>query len=193
MDVDDVIASPDDLVDTQDARAQAARFSINTIDIFDTPKPIKLGQWNPRELKETEAVKLKKSMEADDIRPFRFENMFNLIIDKRFVDPACMNTKIDGGNQDAPLLKLSEEGLAKAEVLYFAGGRHRIRAVQILKNERNEKLKQMQEQFRKEKKDGGNEKAIEKMEQAIKEQAAFISRLGKWGVILYDAGQSCLN
>lgn len=195
MKVDNNIKPQQNVLDIQDGRAQAARFSINLIDIFNSPKPITFGRWNPRELKESEAVKLKQLMIEEELRPFRFESMFNIIIDKRFVDPACISQSVEGGNQNAPMLTLSADGISQLEHFDFAGGRHRMRAMEMVKNERTEKLKKLQEQLRKEKDKAdkknenydGNEK-IKLLEEAVRDEGTYLATIGRWGVMLYDAG-----
>lgn len=181
-------------LDLQDGRAQAARFSINVIDIFNPPKPIVFGRWNPRPLRDSEANKLKNQLLIDEIRPFRFENMFNLIIDKRFIEADTISQTIDGGNQNAPMLKLSVEGIAALQQLDFAGGRHRVRAMEMIKAERSDKLKKFQDQLRKFKdkaEDTGEDRDAEKISQlelTIKEESTYLAKFGKWGVMLYDSG-----
>lgn len=196
MQVDAPNPRTEKVIDELDGRVQAARFSINVLDMFNPPKPIRLGVWNPRELKEGEATKLKNSLLTGAIRAFRFENMFNIIIDKKYVDPECIQHTIQGGNQHAPLLKLTEEGLAKVQHLDFAGGRHRLRAMDMIKNERAEKLKKLQDQIRKERNRASNlehdddrlNAKISRLDKAISDEAAYISKLGKWGVMLFDSG-----
>jgi hypothetical protein len=193
--VEEEVTTEHNVFDVQDGQAQAARFSINVIDIFNPPKEIVFGRWNPRALKETEANKLKQQFLLDEIRPFRFENMFNIVVDKRFIDPSTISLKIDGGNQNAPMLKLSVEGIASLSHLDFAGGRHRLRAMQMVKTERMDKLKKLQDQVRKLKDRNANKgeerdgEKISRLEATIKEESLYLSKFGKWGVMLYDSGE----
>lgn len=135
-------------------------------------------------------------MLTDDIRPFRFENMFNIIIDKRFVDPECICKTIEGGNQNAPLLKLTPEGISALAHFDFAGGRHRMRAMELVKAERTDRLRKLQDQVRK-LKDKAEDKGedvdanenVARLEESIKEEGNYLAKLGRWGVMLYDSGE----
>jgi hypothetical protein len=193
--LEEEVTTEHNVLDVQDGQAQAARFSINIIDIFNPPKPITFGKWNPRALRETEAGKLKHQFLVDEIRPFRFENMFNIIIDKRFVDPGSVSLTIEGGNQNAPMLKLSVEGIAALTDLDFAGGRHRMRAMELVKGVRTDKLKKLQDSLRKlkdraaDKNDDRDADKISQLESTIKDESTYLAKLGRWGVMLYDSGE----
>src|SRR5271169_1923566 len=149
--------------DILDASIQAAQFSINVIDLLDPPKPIRLGKWNARALKESEAIKLKTQMLMDDIRPFQFENLLRCVIDPKFVDPACVQPSILGGIHGAPALKLSAEGERTLATIDLVGGRHRKRAINLIKLEREDALNQMRESLKRheEKAEKGGAKADE--------------------------------
>lgn len=181
------------VLDNLDASIQAAQFSINVIDIFAPPKPILLGKWNPRALKESEAVKLKTEMISEEIRPFQFENLLKCIIDPKHVDPACVSASILRGLHEAPVLKLSEVGENELETIDLAGGRHRKRALELIKAERQDKLKRLKESLVKEEqkaqKTGADSEAVEVLSQKIEDETSYIAGLGRWGVILYEAGE----
>jgi hypothetical protein len=181
------------VLDNLDASIQAAQFSINIVDIFNPPKPILLGKWNPRVLKESEAVKLKTEMLSEEIRPFQFEHLLKCIIDPKHVDPACVSASILGGLHESPVLKLSEAGENELATIDLAGGRHRKRALELIKAEREDKLKYLQDSLVKEEqkaaKTGEDSQALQALEQTIEDETSAIAGLGRWGVILYDAGE----
>lgn len=186
-------AVPSGIFDPLDASIQAAQFSINIIDIFDPPKPIYLGKWNTRELKESEAIKLKTHMLTEEVRPFQFEHLLKCIIDRKYVDPACISPSILHGIQQAPLLKLSEEGEEKLTTIDLAGGRHRQRALELMKVEREDKLKRLKDTLKTERETAEKtgveiEGGLAGLQKKIDDETVYIQNMGKWGVILYDAG-----
>lgn len=174
------------LHDPYDAGIQAARFSINVIDIFNSPKPIELGMWNTRALKEREAVKLKNKMLENSIRSFSYENLFHCIVDRQYIDPRCINGTLSMAGHEAPPLKLTDEGRAKLKSLWFAGGRHRIRATELLKEERQGKLEKMKQALIREQ---GKGEKVAVLEKEIEDETKSIARLGFWGIILYDSSK----
>jgi hypothetical protein len=133
-------------------------------------------------------------MLTDDIRPFRYESLFHCVIDRTCVDPECINGSSVAPIQKAPYLKLNEHGLDKIDQLLFAGGRHRIRAITLIKEERQEKLDKLQKAFKAEQEKAGNStsKTLERIQDDIAHEVNGIAALGIWGVVLYDAGQ-CLE
>lgn len=181
-----------------DAKMGAARFSMNIVNILDPPKPLLLGRWNPRELDPKQWRRLKQSMLDQDLKPFNFENMIPIVIERRHVDDTCITTTANPST--APLLKLSDEGERDLKELVLAGGRHRIQAVKSIRDDRQAELKKLQEKLRKlqkrdPKREGAKEKLdveVDRLEEEIDDLRRYISTLGPWGVMLYEEGKSQL-
>lgn len=132
-------------------------------------------------------------MLKDDIRPFRYENLFHCVIDRTCVDPESINSSSVAPIQQAPYVKLNEKGLDKIDRFDFTGGRHRIRAIELIKDERQENVDRLQNALKAEQEKTGNSsgKTIERMQHEIAHELKGIAALGIWGVVLYDAGK-CL-
>lgn len=174
--------------------ATAAQFSINMINLFDPPMDIHFGKWNQRLLKPTEWKKLKTAMTIQGIKAFTSDNMLPLVINRRHVDPSCIENKLNGYN--AKTLVLSEDGNRELVKLEMAGGRHRLAAIQSIKDDKEKELKKLESQ-----RDTVNKRramrpdAVQKKQkdldgcnQIIAALEEEISKLGNWGVILYDEG-----
>ena len=172
----------------------AAQFSINVIDLFNPPLEIHFGKWNSRPVSTTEWMKLKAAMTLQDIKPFTPENMMPLVISPRHVDTSCVENNLNG--YKAKTLMLSEEGKREMKKLLMAGGRHRMAAIQSIKEDKDNELAMMTAELDKLKgKNVTQPKAVAKklanVEEKEKKIAALkeeISKLGIWGVILYDQG-----
>lgn len=178
-----------------DAKMGAARFSMNVMNILDPPKELLLGRWNPRELDAKQWRRLKQSMLEHDLKPYNFENMIPIVVQRRHVDSTCISITADPST--SPLFKLSESGERELTHLVLAGGRHRIQAVKSIREDRQGELKRLQERRKKlQKRDPKGDPAKEKLdrevdelEDEIDELKRYISTLGPWGVILYDEGE----
>jgi hypothetical protein len=131
-------------------------------------------------------------MLEDDLRPFRQENLFHCVIARAHVDPTCINQSLTNPVQDAPLLKLNTDGIKHLANLSFTGGRHRIRALQLIKQERVNKLEKLERALKRDQEKMDDSSApnsdLAKKETQIARLKQSISSLGIWGVILYEAG-----
>jgi hypothetical protein len=172
-----------------------AQFSINVINLFDAPKSIHFGKWNPRPLIQGEWKKLKVAMTQQGIKAFTPENMMPLVISARHVEPSCVQNSIKG--YEAKALVLSAEGEREVKKLQMAGGRHRMAAMKSIKADKEgemQKLKKAQGKVsrRKATKPSAVEKKageLEEIGKKIEELEEEISKIGRWGVILYDEGK----
>jgi len=179
----------------EEKKINDARFSINVIDLLKSPKEIHFGKWNSRPLVPQEWGKLKVSLTAQGVKPFSMEHMMPLVISRRHVDLACVDNNVDGYN--AKMLVLSEEGKNELRKLEMAGGRHRMAAVQSIKEDMVDdldKLKKLRQSAKRKRvtKDEASAKmdeTVKRYDEKIASVEEEISRTGLWGVILYDKGK----
>lgn len=174
----------------------AAQFSVNIIDLFTPVKPINFGRWNSRHLKEPEWKKLVEFMTTQGIKPFSYDNMMPLVINRRHVDPDCISNGSNG--YDAKMLVLSKEAeVEKLEVLELAGGRHRKAAMAEIKKKKLEELDRLdtvrksiiKRRVVKEEATARKQADLDACDETIAALKDEIANLGRWGVILYDQGK----
>jgi hypothetical protein len=178
-------------INRMDTICNEAIITICRIDIQNPPAPIDFGEWNKRSLDEKEAKKLASEMIKSRFGPFAYGNMLPLIIKREKLDPSCIKKTLDA--EAAPLLRLTEEALEEGITLQLAGGRHRLRATEILRERSlkmigalENKIAALKEAEKKGKKEG----VIGHLERMHAEERALYCRLGVWGVIVYDEGES---
>jgi len=172
-----------------------AQFSVNIIDLFATPKEMRFGEWNSRPLVESEWKKLKTSMTVQGIKSFTSEHMMPLVIRRGYVDTSCVQQNVSG--YEAKTLVLSEAGERELGKLEMAGGRHRKAALESIKADKEKELSRLEKQHgtltrRKIVKTEALARKMEALaayEKSIAELQEEISKIGQWGVILYDKGK----
>jgi hypothetical protein len=71
-----------------------------------------------------------------------------------------------------------------------------MRAMELVKAERTDRLRKLQDQVRKLKdkvEDKGEDvdanENVARLEESIKEEGNYLAKLGRWGVMLYDSGE----
>ncbi|KAF8322968.1 hypothetical protein F5887DRAFT_1086906 [Amanita rubescens] len=176
----------------EEEKVDAAQFSVNVINLFNAPMEIHFGNWNTRPLVALEWKKLKASMTAQGIKSFSNEHMMPLVIKRRHVDPSCVDNNVSG--YAAKTLALSEEGKQEVKRLEMAGGRHRLAAVKSIKQDKEQdvaKLKKQHQILSKKRavKDDAVTKKLQNLkdyEEKIAKLEEEISKIGLWGVIVYD-------
>src|SRR6266550_4613362 len=179
----------------EEKKIQASQFSVNFIDLLKPPMPIHFGKWNMRPLVPQEWKKLKTSFTTQGIKSLSSEHMMPLVIKRRYVDESCVDNNASG--HKAKMLVLSDEGKRELRQLEMAGGRHRMAAVEGIKDEKQKDLKQVMKQREAlEKKRVVKEEASEKKKKDLEAYDKRIAKLqgelagtGQWGVILYDEGK----
>jgi hypothetical protein len=172
-----------------------AQFSINIIDLFDTPKTIFYGKWNQRPIDSAQWKRLKGSMTLQGMKPFSSENMMPLVISPQHVDPSCIQNSMNG--YQAKMLVLSEEGERELTTLDMAGGRHRMAAIQSIKEDKVKALKKLtikrtsvdKRKVKRPAAVANKEAQLAELEDKIASLEDEISKVGRWGVMLYDKGK----
>jgi hypothetical protein len=175
----------------------ASQFSVNVINLFNPPKEINFGKWNTRPLVPLEWKKLKASMTAQGIKSFSTEHMMPLVIKRKYIDMSCVDNKASG--YEAKTLELSEEGKQPGVVvkLEMAGGRHRMAALKSIKEDKEKDLAKLKKQHlglskRRFTKDDAVAKKMQDLKDYEERMASLkeeISKIGLWGVIVYDEGK----
>lgn len=170
----------------------AAQFSVNLINLFDTPKEIHFGKWNSRPLVDVEWKKLKEAMTMQGIKSCSPEHMMPLIISPRHVEASCIETNLNG--YEGKMLVLSAEGEREVKKLQMAGGRHRLAAIKSIKEDKDKELLKLTDardklSKRKVSKPDAVAKKMEEYEKKIAVLEEEISKIGIWGVILYNEGK----
>jgi hypothetical protein len=171
-----------------DTLCNQAIIAICRINILKPPVPMVFGTWNQRPLRESEAKKLAKEMEFTKFSPFNQSNLLPLIISPMALQPSCVHKDLDA--ESAPLLELTEEVIAKGQKLQFAGGRHRLRATQLLHEKAQGKLSKLQDKLNKLRDAEGKEDKVESVEQLLQKEQEAMEQLGLWGVLVYDEGET---
>ena len=184
------------LFNAMDTVCNAAIIGHCRIDLMNPPAEIEWGVWNDRELKLRQATVLAKEL-TSMFSPFVASNMLPLVIKAEYVDKSCKAMKWNV--EESPMLRLTDEAIKAGIKLQLAGGRHRLRATEIVKEQVKKKINDFKVQIaeRKEKLSmegisaGLKEKLEEKvgaLEQALAAEESSEVRFGIWGVMVYDAG-----
>ncbi len=176
----------------EEKKIMAAQFSVNIIDLFDPPKDVHFGRWNSRPLIPSEWKKLKTSFTIQSIKSFSPEHMMPLVISRQHVDPSCIQNNASG--YDAKMLVLSDDGKKELTGLQMAGGLHRKAAVESIKRDKEKELSKLVKELEKvDKRKAANDDAVAKkrreLEVKVQNKKDEISKIGRWGVVLYDAGK----
>jgi hypothetical protein len=185
-------------VDEMDGICGRALFTYARINIFDPPAEVVFGQWNTRPEVESKARELAKSITDQKFRPFASDSLLPLILDRSAVDPDSIHRTPNV--EDAPMLRLTDVALGNGIRLAFAGGRHRRRAAQIIKETSVEKVKKYKEDIADQKKrfDKAREgshvadsimKKIRMREAQIAMERDIQNKIAIWGVAVYDRGE----
>ena len=169
----------------------SARISINRMNLLRPPIPLRFGQWNDRSLVEKYAKVLQNSFQTRGVLSFEMENMIPLVIRKDHLDSKCLNFK--GLNAaEAPFLLLSSEGM-KAPSIKVAGGRHRLRAVELETERLSTEIKRLEGKIK------DNDTPTDEEDDMSRSYKATIEILTKemervctWGVVVYDEGKASI-
>jgi hypothetical protein len=186
-------------VNPLDTFCNEAIFGYCRLDILKPPAALKFGTWNNRPLQEKQAKLFAMQIGNTSFRPFAQGNLLPLIIDKRHVDPECI--RMNPSTEIAPFLKLSAEAMGDPDFeLRLAGGRHRRRATEILREQSKTRVTKLRDGIADAKgklkdlegKKTRTEKMEEKirgMEKVLEEEKRVEETISIWGVILYEAGK----
>jgi hypothetical protein len=185
-------------VDEMDGICARALFTYARINIFDPPLEVAFGQWNTRPEVESKARELAKSITDQKFRPFASDSLLPLVLDRTAIEPDSIHRSPNV--EDAPMLKLTDIALRSGMRLLFAGGRHRRRAAQIVKETSTEKVKKFKEDVeelkkRLEKTREGSytaetiTKKIRMREARIAMERDIQVKIAIWGVAVYDRGE----
>jgi hypothetical protein len=184
-------------VNPLDAYCNGAIFSYCRIDILQPPAPLKFGTWNDRPLLEKQAKMFATQISNTSFRPFAHGNLLPLVIEREYVDEACI--QMNPNAAEAPFLKLTAAALSDKKMeLKFAGGRHRRRATELLRDQSKARIVKLREGIAdlrgkmKEAEEKGKrrdkfEEKIKVMEHTLVEEKQLEETISFWGVILYDA------
>ena len=182
-----------------DTMCNEAIFGYCRVNLFSPPAPIVFGRYNKRPLVEAKARSFAVNVGATNVRPFARGNMLPLVISKSDIEEECYQVKPNV--ERAPFLKLKAEvGGRSGYGLKFAGGRHRYRAMEMLREKSREivtslkdKIGETQSVMKKTEGEGKRHaNAVEKigeLEQRLKAEMEVEENLSVWGVILYEEGE----
>jgi hypothetical protein len=159
-------------LEPMDTVCNDAIFGYCPIDLFSPPAPIIFGRYNKRPLVEAKARSFAINVGGTNVRPFARNNMLPLVISKADVEAEC----------------------------YQLGGRHRYRAMEILREKSAEIVTTLKDKLadtrRGMKKMEGQGKRhanavekIEELEKRLKAEKEVEENLSVWGVILYEEGE----
>jgi hypothetical protein len=195
-DVDEYHAPTAEL-EHMDGICARALFTYARINLFQPPAKIVFGEWNKRPAVESKARELAKSIIEQRFRPFASDSLLPLIIDKTAIEPNSIYTTPNV--EDAPMLQLTETSVRNGVQLPLGGGRHRLRAAQIIKEMAEEKVKTYQEDIEELKKKAAKAKEgsvlaeslakrIRMREVQIKMERDIQAKIAIWGIAVYDQG-----
>ena len=159
------------------------------MNILSPPAEVVFGKWNDRLLKESEAIKLSKEMQRTKFAPFARGNLLPLIISKEQVGESCLQKAPNVEN--APIFELTEQATSSGMKLFFAGGRHRKRATEILQANSLKQITDLEERITQLKESSKKvpESKLRHLEALLEEEKAVSERIGIWGIIVYDEGE----
>jgi hypothetical protein len=189
-------------VNPLDTYCNQAIFSYCRLDVLKPPAPLKFGTWNDRPLLEKQAKSFATQISNTTFRPFAQGNLLPIIVERKYIDPACL--QMNPNTEMAPILRLSAEALDDPKFeLKLAGGRHRRRATEILREQSKARVlklrdsisdvrMKMKEADEKNKKLDKFEDKLRGLEKMLEEERQVEKTISMWGVILYDAGKSGL-
>ena len=151
-----------------------------------------LGGWKAK------AKELAKAIIEQKFRPFASDSLLPLIIDRSAVEPSSIHTQPNV--EDAPMLRLTERAVRSGTSADLAGGRHRQRAAQIIKEASEEKVKRYLEDIedlnKKIVKSKSGSVAEESLKKQVRTREAQITmekdvqeKIAIWGVAAYDRGE----
>jgi hypothetical protein len=190
-------------LDPMDTHCNGSIISYSRMNIFKPPAKIVFGTWNRRVLVESRAKTFAQNIGYKSVRPFGLGNLLPLVIDKKYVDPACLSMNPD--TEKAPFLKLTTEAQDMPNFeLRFAGGQHRYRAMEILREKSIATVTMLKDRI------SDEQAALEGLEAEDKKRATLIKKIedleslletemgverivSVWGVIVYDAGEFALH
>lgn len=186
-------------IDPMDTLCNDAIFGYCRVNLFEPPAPLVFGQFNKRPLVEARAKKFAGNIGSTNVRPFARNNMLPLVISKDDVEEECY--QLQPNVEKAPYLKLKAEVVKRPQYgLNFAGGRHRHRAMEILRAQSKELVTKLRDKLTEARgaladtEFGGKrhenlERKIEELEEMLKVEREVETNLSVWGVVLYDAGE----
>jgi len=167
------------------------------VDLFSPPAPLVFGLYNKRPLVESQAKKFAMSVGSTNVRPFARNNMLPLVISKEDVEGECY--ELNPNVEQAPYLKLKKEVAG----LKFAGGRHRYRAMEILREKSKDLVVRLRDKLTEAqralgetevggKKHGNLQAKINEIEDLLKVEKEVKQNVSVWGVVLYDESECAL-
>jgi hypothetical protein len=189
-------------VNPLDAYCNTAIFSYCRIDILQPPAPLKFGTWNDRPLLEKQAKTFATQISNTSFRPFAHGNLLPLVIGREYVDSSCV--EMNPNAAEAPFLKLTSVAVRdKKFELQFAGGRHRRRATELLREQSKARITKLRDgiaEARTKIKEGEEknkrvdkwEEKVRALERSLGEEKNLEETISIWGVILYDAGKGLI-
>jgi hypothetical protein len=184
-----------DTAEEEEKVTRGALISLNIIDLKTPPLPAKFGGWNKRPINAKAQRKLRDSFKAQGIRSFELDNALLVILPCEHLHLMAVHNTL-GDPEQAPMLKLTEEGM-KAEFLTFAGGHHRTDLImqqwEVTKKllptleAKLDKKKMLQTKLDKNSSAPVNDlhRAIDELEQKI----VTLNRSTYWAVKIYDASK----
>jgi len=185
-------------LDVMDTLCNKAIFGYCRVDLFNPPAPLHFGLFNKRPLVEAQAKKFAMTVGSTNVRPFGRNNLLPLVISKEDVEAESYDLKANV--EKAPMLKLKAEVVGRADYgLKLAGGRHRHRAMQMLREKSKELVIKLRDKLTEAQRGLGESEAggkkheklkakIEELEELLNVEKEVEKNVSVWGVILYDLG-----
>jgi hypothetical protein len=185
------------VMNSNDTLCNEAIIAVCRINVLEPPAPIHFGTWNDRPVNSNWAKGLASEM-MHSFRPFATASMLPLIANKDDLEESCK--VMDLNAEAAPMLTLTRRALDSAIVLKFAGGRHRVHATHVVRDELQDKIVKWNGQIMATKGklagEGNTEeqvlrwkKKLEMLETVLAAEEGALARIGIWGVLVYDAGK----
>ena len=186
-------------LDPMDTLCNDAIFGYCRVNLFEPPARLVFGTFNKRPLVESRAKQFATTIGSTNVRPFARNNMLPLVISKDDVEAECFELKPNV--EKAPYLKLRAGVVSGGEYgLKFAGGRHRYRAMELLRGKSKDivtdlrdKIAEWRNALREMEVNGKQyvtlKGKIEETEEKLRVEKEVEQNLSVWGVVLYDESE----
>jgi hypothetical protein len=149
------------------------------------------GKWNTRELQQTKAKTLARSITAIGPKPFRAETQIYVVINKEYIHSSNLESSANTA-ASAPPLKLSAEGLKSMHKIPVAGGRHRYHALKMCKEEAEKEIGMIELEIATymniTERTDAQENALQGHMSNLDMWKGKLESYGPWGVVVFDAG-----
>jgi hypothetical protein len=164
-----------------------AIFGIVRINVLAPPLPLLFGKINTRPLDIKARDRLVASYRSNDVWRYNSKVMLPVSIQRKHVAPECHTTNI-GRLSEAPMLKLTKDGMAELETIVMVGGNHRVEALRVFAAGIKKTWQKADQKFNRAVGENASENVLAKLKAKAVEAQQEWDEVGLWSAALYDDG-----